>query len=477
MRSGGRFSIGFAFFVVSRRTLGSWKRVRFKAPDKGEVTVTRLIASGMLIVLIAQGTATSSVVVRSENAFDIKIETIAIDAGGQVVVRSSQRRATSAPFTFHFVADDRSFIRFSYAGVSPRTYSTRELASLGTLDVTNVEAGGELLALVPRSPVRPIRLSVEGPGGRLPHVPSSEHLSIRGLAEGAYRVIPIYQGDVFGSVQLATIRRGNSTILVLPSASLGEAIFRVAPDFCNAGAQLHIQVFGSGPGLSRPVQSCETELAGLRPGSYRATLRHSGMSIGPVPFSISAQSIATVTFPSPEVMVSGTVTSNGRPLEGASVTYFVHGGAPTSARRVEARTDRTGFYQLPLNRPGNYRYLVSHPQNGLSVRGMRTILNGRNQQDIGLSGGRVRVALKGLTPRARVTLHMEDERGRSHGTYELTWESGSSWQPVFEAVPFGRYRLAARTGGPRPAAADEIMMEITATVPDLDVSLEMKARR
>lgn len=319
---------------------------------------------------------------------------------------------------------------------------------------------------------------VEGLRGRIAGVSSSEHLSIRGLLEGDYRVVPVYQGGIRGRPLAASIRRGSSTVLLLPYESLGEAHLQLAPEYCNSGAQLHVQAFGNGPDRLQAVESCDTRLGGLRPGSYRVTLRDASMAVGPVSFIVRAQQVVSVAFPSPDISVSGRVTASGRPIEGATVTYLGNGSdAVSGVRRVEAQTDSTGFYRAVLNRAGAYRYQVSHRRAGLTARGQMMIREGANRGDIALAGGTVRVTVLGLRERARVTLRLEDERDRSFGSYEMSWEKGSSWQPVFEAVPTGRYKLTVRAYGLPPSFADEIAVELTPSTQDIEVSLNMKTAK
>src|SRR5688500_9439023 len=164
-----------------------------------------------------------SIEIWSEHPIAIEIEWLTIDEAGKQIVTARRKTAVGPPVPLEFTHGSDRYVRFSYEGASPRTYSTAELMTAKKLRVPDVLPGGELLLLVPRMVVRPVQLLIEGP--RVVTVPLERavHASLGGMPAGEYRIVPVYDGDIKGAPRAATVRTAQSTLLLMPAEDVGAA--------------------------------------------------------------------------------------------------------------------------------------------------------------------------------------------------------------------------------------------------------------
>lgn len=438
--------------------------------------MVRSVTTGILALALAQAVQLKSILIWSENPFTVRIETIEIDNDGEVRILSQERRVVGAPTPLEIVEGARRFVRFSYDAGSPKTYSTDELLGSAKLDLTSVDPGGELLVLLPRSPVMPIGVSADGPRGKTASLNGAGHLSMRGITPGHYQVVLDYPGDIRRRVTPVTIREGRSSVVTLPSEAVGEVRIILAPSYCGLATELRIQSVTHGYDLARPLKSCDMRIGGLEPGHYLLTMRGQTLSIAPRPLLIEPQKAAQIEFADAAVHVSGSVTVNGHPIAGAAVRYSrIDAEGSNSSSRVEAITDTAGRYELVLGKSGLFRYSVSHPSRSLSVRGHKSLVSGANRHDLSLSGGTVYVSLTGVPPRGRVIIRVESEGAGSRGSYMTGWEPGAG-SAIFDAIPFGTYKIKATLSGQRSPNPVIRTVTLSPSNPEARLAFDMLAR-
>lgn len=366
-------------------------------------------------------------------------------------------------------------MRFSYDAGSPKTYSAGELLEVARLDLTSVEPGGELLVLAPTSGVLPIGVIAEGNRGKAASFNGTGHLSVRGLISGVYQVMPYYPGDIRGKARPVTIRDGHSTVVALPSEAVGEVWVVLAPSYCRLATELQIQSVARGDDLARPLKSCDMRIGGLEPGQYRLTVRGRELSIVSRPLLVEPQKVAQIRFADAGVHVSGNVTVNGRPIAGAIIRYDgIDAEGNNSFGHIEAVTDSAGASELAPGKPGVFRYTVSHPSKSLSARGQTSLLEGANRHDVSLSGGTLYVSLTGVPPRGRVLVRVESDRGGAQGRYMIAWEPAARSLPIFEAIPFGTYKVTANLSGQRSLNPVIRTVTLSPANPEARLALDMQ---
>jgi len=403
--------------------------------------------------------AQRSIEIWSVDPIAIDIEWLTIDEKGTATVTARRATVIGPAVPLEFAHGPDRYVRFSYQGASPRTYSTAELIAAKTLHVPDVLPGGELLIIVPQAPVRPLRLRLEGPQSPLVDLTAAGHVSLPGMREGAYKIVLIYDGGVPGAVETATVRAAHSTIAPLPIEEIGGVRIAAAHDACASATEVTINqlvVPTVGPDIKGPPNrmrwavskepQCRMQFGGLKPGEFEVSYRAGRAPSGTAFFSIARQAWTTVDVASSAIRLEGRVTVNGAPAPDARVTVTPRKtSSPVPPVLVEAITDPGGNYSIGLDAPGTYIVNVRKPMTMSSYRKELEIIEGRNFHDVAITGGRIVLTLTGWDQKTRLQVSI-DGTGSGGGVMISSLDDVRKI-PMFDGLPYGEYFVSVTPAG------------------------------
>ena len=391
----------------------------------------------------------------------IDIEWITIDASGKTAVTARRQTAVGPPAPLEFTHGHDRFVRFSYNGASPRTYSTAELLAAKKLHVPDVLPGGELLLLVSDMPVRPNVLLVHGSRTRTVPVEHVRHASLAGLPAGQYTIEPIYEGGLKGRTKTITIAATQTTTVAVLAEDLGAVRITADNYVCSAAAEVGINALvtppTAGDTTKPPLRSrgwfskqprCDLLVAGLKPGHYEAFYRALGANAGAQAFEVVAQGISKAHVAGFPVRVHGRVTLNGKSAANTGLMFGFSPGSRQPNRVTQTRTDAAGYYSLALETPGVYQVSLAREWMGSRSKPRETTLvEGSNLYDVAHMGGTITVKLIGNDGKRPINIVM---RGSNGSMASSTYAPAKGLSPVFDLMPFGEYTITVNAGQ-RPA--------------------------
>ena len=432
-------------------------------------------------VVVQQGAA-RTIEIWSDAPVAVSIQHLTIDSHGNAHVTHERRVSVGDPLTLTYESGEGRYVRFSYEGISPRTYSAAELGALKRLRLPDALPGGELLLLVPPAIVRPIALEVDGPRVHTVRPGDARHVSLAGLPEGRYRVVPVYEGGLKGRARTVPVRTAASTISLLPVEAVGAADIVAEAAACASATVVLVDLLvppdvgastetppNRAPVLRSNEPRCRMTFAGLPPGRFEVSYRASQAGTGKARFEVAAQSIAHVAVGGPAITAAGRVTLNDDPIADASLVFLFLGSAELpSGARSETRTDGAGFYSIPLDAPGRYSVSLPPGESGFfSARARATFVEGVNTFDIALTGGTITVELDGWDQRTPIDVRLMSPRHQMH----WRWHGRAS---VFGALPFGEYEVTIV--GPDRAVLGLQTVSLTGVRPRQTVRFDLRAR-
>lgn len=387
----------------------------------------------------------------------IDIEWLTIDDEGDARVTARRATVIGPPVPLEFTPGADRYVRFSYQGASPRTYSAAELIAAKKLHVPDVLPGGELLILVPQAPVRPVRLRLEGPQAPVIDLTPAGHLSLPGLPEGDYKIVLLYDGGVPGAVETAKVRAAHTAIAPLPVEDVGGVHVVAAHEACSFATEVNIHqlvVAKVAPEIKAPPNrvrwavskepQCDMRFGGLKPGEFEVSYRTGRSPSGTAYFSVAAQAWTRTDVAPSGVRLEGRVTINGAGAAGTRIALSPRRtSAPVPPTVVETTTDPAGNYSISLDAPGTYRLSAMRPMTMFSYMREMEIVEGRNFHDVAITGGRILLDIKGWEPKTRIAVNIEGTRAGGGRTISaLEWQKN---QPVFDGLPFGEYVVSVLT--------------------------------
>jgi len=333
------------------------------------------------------------------------------------------------------------YVSFSRLGASPVTVPASALLSRGEWRLPPMQRGGELLVVAEAAAVMPRAI-------RVPTYPtpfawgSSRVLSIYGLRTGTPEVVPIFDGGGAGTPVPTTISAGESSFLYVPKGNVGAVALSADSAECGRASSLSIDRTGQTRSGQRAhvvmltdLKRCEWVVAGLEPGSYRASLRSPVGSGGSAEFAIAAHQTETVALPAPAVTLLGRVRYNGRPVGKLRVNVFRPGVAGSDS----TTTDGDGRYSLRLDRPGSYSLSVQSAS-GMTFPQLRklNLKNGPNTDEWMLTGGSIAVRVHGGDPGKPVNVELQGPGAVLRNTLERGERTVER-----HGLPFAVYRVFA----------------------------------
>jgi hypothetical protein len=280
------------------------------------------------------------------------------------------------------------------------------------------QGGGTLVMHLPDNPVQPIGISVRGPVEREVTLLryGVREVVVRGLPPGRYDISPTFTGTVSGPTTVVQLVEGSGTTVALPISQVGGIRFDADSGMCEPGFEfsfIPLAIHGGARPSPVPVggvplptsTSCQQEIAGLSPGTYRVRIippRH----VLPEYYALvriepSAWTTHRIAFP--PVVVRGRVTSNGEPVPGVQVVIRPMALPPLTGVRPgstlttfdQSVTDADGRYILGLSAPGVYRQTLRETGQADTpgIRGEVDLRLGVNDNDLEVGGGTLRVWL------------------------------------------------------------------------------------
>ncbi|MEX2271872.1 MAG: DUF4198 domain-containing protein [Vicinamibacterales bacterium] len=446
----------------------------------------------LLAAVLVSQPATQSIQIWSEHPIAVDIEWLTIDEAGKPTVTARRETAIGPPVPLEFTPGVDRYVRFSYRGASPRTYSTAELIKARKLHVPNVLPGGELLLIVPRMTVRPAQLVIEGPRGRTLPLDGATHISLSGMTAGEYHIVPVYNGGFKGAVKTVAVLAAETTLLYVAPEAVGAVRVIAAPDVCDAATEMGLNTlvvpnvgaaFKGPPNRVRLISTrdprCEMTFAGLGAGQFEVVYRRGGASTGSSAFEIVPQQVSIVDVAGTSVRVEGRATLNGKPIADASVT-FAPRQTPNQQRPMQAaetKTDAEGYYSVPLEAAGTYSVMLRRARLGVPSSRLVEFVVGRNFHDFMLTGGTIKVELTGWDGRTSVQVRVQGPTS----SISVTTFSTRGPLPPFEAMPFGTYKVSVLPGNARGSAIsstppDAKTVIISASSPEATVSFQFPGR-
>lgn len=451
-----------------------------------------------LAAMFVQQDGPRAIEIWSADPIAIDIDWITLDDAGMQTITATRKTVAGPPAPLTFVHGPNRFVRFAYEGASPRTFSTAELLAAKKLHVPDVLPGGELLLLIPQTPVRPVTLTVQGPRSLTVPVRAATHASLPGLPAGDYRIIPHYEGDISGGTQRVSVTAAATSVMPMPIENVG-AVRVSAPDYvCGASTEMGIDslvyadvgvTFRTPPNRRSITRSkeplCVMTFGGLKAGTFEAFYRSGRMPLGSVEFAITPQTVTPVEIVPRSVLVEGRVTVNGRPMKNTNIAFALSGKDRTGAAvQTQATTDDAGNYRAMLERPGEYSIHPIAPRIHSRTIRTATLVEGRNIHDIALTGGTIKVEVIGWRPGTPVQIRMDSRTpdGKSTGMSISMFMSPPKEPIVFDAMAFGEYRIAVVAGRPpNPRAtsrdmANAKMVTLSAATPEATVTFDVSRR-
>ena len=444
-------------------------------------------------IALTQQPISRAIEIWSVDPIAVDIEWITIDAEGKPTVTARRQTAVGPPAPLEFQHAHDRYVRFSYKGASPRTYSTAELLSSKKLHVPDVLPGGELLLFSPDMAVRPIALEVTGPRVHTVSIDRTRHASLAGLPAGEYKVEPVYEGGLKGQPKIAKVAVAQSTLLFMPPEDVGAVRITAVNDVCGAATEAGINAFlipqvapeiKSPPNRARVFTAkpprCDMIVAGLRPGDYEAFFRREGAGAGTRNFSVTAQTLARADITGPPVLVDGRVTFNGKPVPGAVVDFLpTLSATELTPVRGETKTDADGYYTIGLDAPGTYRAALRASRMGMLSSKTVEFAEGRQRHDITMVGGTIRVKVTGWDGRSQIGVATERVvRDGAKSTRSVGYSAMSKSEIVLEGLAFGEYTVGLAIGsrqGPDAAKGGQTVI-LTAARPEVTLTFDVSKK-
>jgi hypothetical protein len=294
-------------------------------------------------------------------------------------------------------------------------------------------AGGTLVIRTDNNPVQPIAIALSGPVEREVPLDGAHAVAVSGLPAGRYEVRPLFVGTVTGAGVHVEVSDGRVTDAPLPLGDVGGVRFDADPGMCEPD---HDWTFGfllpvganhpaNRPSANRPLptaKTCQREVGGLAPGSYRVqvTPPHRELPAFYTALLVRSGTWTSIRMARPPVVVRGRITSNGDPVAGIRVDIRPM-AAPPSIGVAQAVmglaftgvTDSDGRYAIGLSTPGTFRQTLRQIGQA-ELPGIPKQIDlrlGVNHNDLEIGGGTLRVWLteRGATmpPDRPVTLSIQ----------------------------------------------------------------------
>lgn len=444
----------------------------------------------ILAAALAQDVPVRPVQIWSVDPIPVDIEWITIDTNGKQTVTSRRKTAVGPPVALDFTHGPDRFVRFSYAGAAPRTFSTAELIAAKKLHVPDVLPGGELLLFVPPMTVRPVQLLVAGPRAQSVNLTGVLHSSLSGVPAGEYRITPVYEGGLTGAMQTASVKTAATTLALMPAEDVGAARIVAPEDVCTGATEMLVNQLVSadvGPMIRTPpnrvriVSSkeprCEMTVGGLKPGAFETLFRRESLTMGRGEFDIAPRAVSTAHVAGTHVLVEGRLTMNGRPMREAQLSFLSAlgnvGGHMEEVAIVKA--DANGFYSVRLEKAGAYLVRLMRKATFGAMPKPVTFAEGRNFHDIALTGGVITLELTGWDRGTPIEVRLQGANSMMSSTFSAQLNE----KPTFEGLPFGEYKVAVT---PRRAASrnwslqDPKTVIISATSPEATLRFDLRKK-
>ena len=435
------------------------------------------------VAVVLQQVSTRTVEIRSDAPAAVTVEHLTIDTDGKAHVTDQQHLSVGAPLVLTYESGEGRYVRFSYEGVSPRTYAAAELSALTRLRLPDALPGGELLLIVPPAAVRPGAFEITGPRVRTLHAGDAGHLSLPGLPAGSYRVVPVYDGGIKGRARAYDVQTARTSIGAIPVEAVGAARVIAARPVCDVATEVQVDMRlpaalrddgrATPPHRAHVATSdeprCDMTFAGLPPGSFQISYRNIEGTIAGAVFDVESQRVTDVSVESPPVRVSGRVTLNGRPMPGVALRFLSRGGTDRAAGAIKVtRTDGSGYFTVALESAGTYSIHGSSDEGILGHMEPAAFVVGSNTLDIPLAGGTLSVELTGWDRRAAVNVTVKGPDGALGTSFR---PDDSTGRRRFFGLPFGPYTVTLQLG---PARAQEIVL--TPSRPEATVKFDLVRR-
>jgi hypothetical protein len=338
------------------------------------------------------------------------------------------------------------FVRISRAQSAPVTLAARDIVSSAVANVPTPTAGSEVVIVIKPSVVVPTGFRVTGPETRLVERQDATYVAIRGLVAGSYSVVPTY-GSLTGFDHQLRTSPSESTVMFLDPEPVGGVTLSADAASCQPDAALEVWRLDKGRSTTRTrrfassdVGACRWVVAGLRQGHHEATLRSPRGSGGSQFFDVEPQRMLEVNIPPPNVVVSGVITTGGRPAVARTVRFApLNGGGGW-----QAVSDDSGRYEVWLSREGDYMVFVGGSE--LMEQRMAVLKAGENTLDLALGrAAQLTVRIANAASEGPVEVHLSGSpadafmsvKSASSATAEVQWDD----------VPYGRYTLSAQQAG------------------------------
>ena len=363
------------------------------------------------------------------------------------------------------------FVRVLRSGLAPVTIAARDLFERTVFVVPNSAPGGEIIARIEPSSVKPdsYRLTDGSVASHLLEAHGS-FLSARGVAPGQYSIVPEYKGGIRGNGAPIYVHAGQTTFTEVKREPVGAVVVTIPSDQCISGLMMRLTRISKGaiPVRMQRMDLSETGLCtweggGLAPGTFEATATNSQGSVGSVIISVTDNEIATATLSLSNVTVAGRVTLNGTAIAGAVLTWSRQFGAGF----VQSTTSFDGSYIVSLDAPGEYVVTMLTDERASRLARLR-VKPGENTFDWSLTGGTLTVAVVGWNRGGVLTVEVLSDRSKRSTVVNVE----DRLPIVLRGTMLGTYAVTARTEDGYTSGRP-VVVSLTSTSSDAMVVLKL----
>lgn len=362
----------------------------------------------------------SEVQVNTAGATDLQVDWLGVDPARGFDVTATRVFDSGGNVRLPVPQQDDRWLRFRRPGFSPVTVRATEVtADNWRLPVG--QRGGEVVVSWPRGPINPKSVVLSGPERVILTGPAYGLVQRAGLARGNYRIFLDYAGGVRREAGELTVADGESTFVAPDQGVVGA--LQVEADAGGCRAALEVEVYRkrrtperSGVSVESvervptdvELLDCRARIDGLSPGPYSVVISGQDGTVAETSVDVRANEVTDTSLHSSDVVLRGTITLNGIPLSGATVSAF--GG--TFQREYEARVVN-GVVSLTLPRPG--RYVLEISRGTTRMRGVQKtvdVATGTHDLQWEIRTGTVRVRVTGAAASAEpVSLYFRSRDG------------------------------------------------------------------
>jgi hypothetical protein len=357
------------------------------------------------------------------------------------------------------------------------------------LRIPSAVDGGELFVGIAAQRFPPVAFVVFQNGRRVATARRSGFwAAYSGLADGQYRVQPLYLGGALGASSAVSLKAGSTAFHQHGPTPVGAVAALALPGLCNQTNR--IRVLRRAPSragaataevevaASERLDNCGARFEGLVPQDYVVEFSNTATGLlARSPVRVREDVVVDVEADAPNIRVLGRVTRRGEPLGSRAELILFPENESTSDLRAEIGA--AGRFELTAPRAGDYLARVAVNGSVLVGTERRVMLeDGVNRLDWDLPGGEIRVDIDGWdrqTP-AEVRLTWADPTASGLVGSVFVVNTDDNLPLIMPGLNSSQFEVAARQrirSGETLVSRREVV-NITNETPERSVRLSLK---